>query len=354
MEDYYKILGVSRDASKEEIKKAYRKLAHQHHPDKGGDEQTFKKISEAYHVLSNEKKREQYDRYGRAGAGAGYTGGGAGDFKDFSQFGFDMNMGDIFEEFFGFGKGPRKKRKEKGEDILIRVKTTLKKVTENEEKKILVNKLITCPSCKGSGNAPGAKKETCKKCGGSGKIKKETGTFFGAFSQVFICPDCEGEGEIYDKKCTVCRGEGRVRKEEEVKFTIPAGIDSGQRIRIEGKGNAGKRGNPPGDLLVEIFVENNTSFERRGADLYYTAKINYTKPVIGGSIEINLLSDKKINLKIPSGTSHGKVFRIAGKGLPKLSGYGKGDVYVKVNIDIPQKITKKQREILEKLKKEGL
>ncbi len=356
MEDYYKILGVDRNASKDEIKKAYRKLAHKHHPDKGGDEKEFKKISEAYHVLSSDKKREQYDRFGKAGPGAGFggaenSGEGFGGFDGFSQGGFDF--GDIFEDFFGFGGGPKKRRKS-GEDLKIRVTTSLEKVIKDEKREMTIEKLVLCNSCNGSGDEKGAKKEKCSSCKGEGRIRKETGTFFGAFSQIVSCPDCEGEGSVSNKKCKDCHGEGRISKKEKISFVIPAGIDSGQTLKIDGKGNAGRRGNPPGDLYIEIDVENKTKFKRKGADLYYDANIKFSQAVLGDTVELKLISGKVISLKIPEKSFSGKIIRLSGKGLPKLSGYGQGNLYIILNIEIPQKITKKQKEILQELHKEGL
>ncbi len=349
MEDYYQILGVSRSATKEEIKKAYRKLAHKHHPDKGGDEKTFKKISEAYHVLSNEEKRKQYDRFGKSGPGAGNQ-----HHSDFGGFQGDFDFGDIFEEFFGFGSRSGGGRKRRGEDIKINVTTSLEKIIKDEERVVTLRKMFPCEPCQGDGSAPGTKKKTCSTCKGKGKVRKEAGSFLGSFAQIAVCPDCHGEGEISEKKCSSCQGEGRVEKEEKIKFTIPAGIDSGQTLKIAQKGNAGRKGTPSGDLLVEIEVKNNTSFKRRGEDLFYSTIISYSKAALGGKIEVPLLSGGKISLKIPSGTISGKVFRISKKGLPRLSGYGQGDLYVTVNIDVPKKINKKQKELLEKLQQEGI
>ncbi len=359
MEDYYKILGVSKTASKDEIKKAYRKLAHKHHPDKGGDEKTFKKISEAYHTLSDDNKRAQYDTWGKSGSGmGGQTGsrpGGGFGFDNKSGAGFDFDFGDIFEEFFSFGQrggGRRRGRggRERGEDIKIKITVALSEVIKNNERTVHVSKMNSCTECKGSGDAPGAKKEDCKTCQGQGKVR----TSIGPFTQVVICPECQGEGKISDKKCSSCKGEGRKETKEEIKFTVPAGIDSGQVIRVEGKGNAGRKGNPPGDLLVEITVRNDTKFKRQGADLYYDADLKYTQLLLGGEIDITLLSGKSISVKIPAGTSPETIFRISGKGLPYLSSYSTGNLYVKAKVHVPKKANKKQKEILQKLQEEGL
>ncbi len=349
-------MGVSRDASKEDIKKAYRKLAHKHHPDKGGDEATFKKISEAYHVLSDDGKRAQYDRFGKAGPGMGGGAGanqGASGFEGFSGEGFDFDFGDIFEEFFGFReRGSR--RKEKGEDIKVRISTDILNILKDEKKVIDVMKLVVCAECNGRGDLSTSGGKKCDTCDGRGRVKKEARSFLGAFSQIVACRDCNGEGVIPEKRCSACQGEGRVKKSEKVGITIPAGIDSGQTLKVEGKGNAGRKGSPPGDLYVEVFVENKTSFERKGEDLYCTVPVNYTQLALGDKIDIKLLSGKSISLKIPAGTNPGKGFRISGKGLPRISGHGQGDLYVRVNVEVPKKLTKEQRELLKKLKEKGV
>mgnify|MGYP001080071572 CR=1 FL=1 len=342
MADYYEVLGVSRNATKEEIKKAYRKLAHKYHPDKqGGDENKFKKINEAYQVLSNDKKREQYDRFGKASTSSGFNHQGFGGFED---------MGDIFEEMFGFGRR-QQAQKRRGEDIKINISISLLDVMNGKERTVSIYKFISCSSCSASGSAPGSAKKTCPQCGGRGKITK---SIMGAFSTLVTCPQCEGEGEIPEKECNQCKGGGRVKVKEDVKFTVPAGIGDGQTLRISGKGNAGKKGAPAGDLFVEVTVEKDSFFTPKGEDLYCSVFIPYTDAVLGGKVSITLLSGKKIFLKVPTGTSSGKVIRISGKGLPRLSGYGYGNLYVEVNVNVPKKVSKKQKELLEELKKEGI
>ncbi len=361
MEDYYKVLGISRDASKEEIKKAYKKLAHKHHPDKGGDEETFKKISEAYHVLSDDNKRAQYDRFGRSGPGMGAGANqGTSGFEGFGGFSeADFDFGDIFEEFFGGGgfdrrRGFKRDRKRKGEDIKIRITTSLEKVLKEEKKEVDISRLSTCGDCNGKGDTSSSGGRTCPSCKGKGKVEKEVNTFLGTFAQAVVCNECEGEGSIPEKKCYTCQGEGRVKKKERISITVPAGIDSGQTIKVEGEGNAGRKGGPAGDLYVEVLVENKTDFERKGENLYFTTPVTYTQLTLGDKVDITLLSGKKISLKIPAGTDPGKVFRVSGKGLPRISGYGSGDLYVRLKVKVPKKLNKKQKELLESLKKEGM
>lgn len=353
MEDYYKILGVEKTASKEEIKKAYRKLAHKHHPDKGGDEAMFKKISEAYAVLSSDDKRKQYDTFGKSGPGfngaSGYNTSGFG-FNSSHATDFEFDIGDIFGEFFNFTGEQRRKKSNRGEDIAIRVSVTLEEVLEDNTKKIKLSKLEECSDCKGSGAEKESGTKKCSNCNGQGKIKTQVGPF----SQIKTCPSCSGSGEVIDKPCKSCNGEGRLKKTKEIEINIPAGINSGQAFRVEGEGNSGKRRDLSGDLIVEVVVKNNTEFRREGSNLYKKIKINYTQAVLGDKINITLLSGKKIALKIPAGTPPGKMFRISGKGLPEVGGYGHGDLFITTDVVVPTKISKNQKKILEELKKENL
>lgn len=375
MKDYYQILGVSRNASPEEIKRAYYKLAHKYHPDKGGDEKKFKEINEAYQVLSNKEKRAQYDRYGRVFEGIP---GGAEPGFDFTwswaKPGFDFDfgafddLGEIFEEIFGFGGAPTRKRRDlrRGRDIRIALEISLEDTLKDQEKEISLSKMITCSRCQGSGAEPGSKVKECFSCRGTGQVQEIKRTFFGSFTRYTICPQCKGEGKRPEKPCNVCRGEGRIEAEEKIKIFIPAGVDTGQTIKFEGKGDAGKRGGKTGDLYVKILVKPHPVFQRKGDDLYISLPISFSQAALGDEIEIETLEgpegkpsasygvNKKILLKIPTGIESGKILRISGKGIPHFSGYGRGNLYVELIIKIPKKLTKKQKELLEKLKEEGL
>lgn len=371
MKDYYTILGVPRNASDEEIKKAYRKLAHKYHPDKGGDEQKFKEINEAYQVLSNKDKRAQYDRFGRVFEG------GAGDQSGFSWgfgpgFGFDpeamreqfeedfegadFGFGQIFEDFFGFGGPTRAKaeRRNRGKDIEVDIELPLEAVLRGHEETIPVYKFIQCARCQGSGGEPGTKIKECFSCRGSGEVQKIQKTFLGSFTHTAICPECHGEGNKPEKFCNVCKGEGRIQGEEDVKVFIPAGVDTNQRIRIDSMGDAGKRGSKAGNLYIRIFVKKHPVFERRGDNLYVTVPISFSRAVLGDEIEVPTLEGKNILLKVPAGTESGKILRISGKGVPHYSGYGRGDLYVELRVRTPKRLTKKQKELMEALKKEGM
>lgn len=361
MKDYYQILGISRDASQDEIKRAYRKLAHKYHPDRGGDEKKFKEINEAYQVLSNKEKRSQYDRFGRVFQG---TTGPGFDFS-WTQGSHDGDFGDIFgndfgdlremvEEIFGFGRSQRKKDLKRGRDIEIEIEIPLEDTLEAREKEITLSKFITCSRCQGTGAEPGTKIKECFSCRGTGQVQQIKRTFFGSFTRYVVCPVCKGEGYIPEKPCNVCKGEGRVRGVQNVKVFIPAGVDTNQVIKVEGKGDAGRKGGKPGDLYVRIFVKAHPIFKRKGDDLYLTYPISFSQAVLGDEVEVPTLDKKKILLKIPPGTESGKVLRISGKGIPHFSGFGRGNMYVELVVKTPKRLTKKQKELLEQLRKEGL
>lgn len=355
--DYYQILGVSRDASQEEIKKAYRALAHKHHPDKGGDEKKFKEINEAYQILSNKDKRDQYDRFGKTfEAGHGFEPGfdfGAG-FGPGADFGFG-DIGEMFEEFFGAGFDTRKKRDlKRGRDIEIDIEIPLEATLKSQKEKIVLYKMVVCSRCQGTGAEPGTSVKECFTCRGTGQVQQIKRTLFGSITRYVICPECGGEGTKPEKPCNVCKGEGRIKREEEIAVYIPAGVDTNQVIKIEGKGDAGKKGGGPGDLYVRIIVKKHSLFMRRGDDLYISVPISFSQAVLGDEVEVPTLEGKNILLKVPTGTESGKVLRIFGKGIPHFSGFGKGNMYVELEIKTPKRLTRKQKELLEKLKEEGM
>lgn len=370
MKDYYRILGVPRSASPEEIKNAYRRLAHKYHPDKGGDAEKFKEINEAYQVLSNKEKRAQYDKYGRifedSTVGGGFEQGG------FSwSWGFDPEMmrerfggfeggdfGEIFEDLFGafggsFGRKTRRDPK-KGKDIVLDLELTLESVLRDQEKTISLYKWISCTRCGGRGGEPGTKVRECFSCRGTGEVQQIQKTFFGSFTRIVVCPECGGDGLKPEKPCNVCKGEGRVQAEESIKIFIPAGIDSNQEIKVAAKGDAGRRGGKAGNLYVRILIKKHPIFERRGDDLHVMKSISFSQAALGEEIEVPTLDGKSILLKIPEGTESGRIFRVPGKGVPHFAGYSRGNLYVKVLVKTPTGLTKKQRELFEQLQKEGL
>ena len=362
MRDYYQTLGISRNASPEEIRKAYHKLAHKYHPDKGGDEKKFKELNEAYQVLSNKEKKAQYDQFGRVfegEAGPGFDFGSAfrkdGGFDfSFGDFGDFGDLGEMVEEMFGYGGLRRKKDLKRGKDIEIDIEIPLEAVLENQEKEIVLYKYITCSRCQGTGAEPGTKVKECFSCRGTGQVQEIKRTFFGSFTRVVVCPECGGEGFRAEKPCNVCRGEGRIKDEENIKISIPAGVDTNQVIKISGRGEAGRKKGKAGDLYVRFLVKKHPIFKRKGDDLHLNQSVSFSQAALGDEIEIPTLGESNILLKIPSGTESGKVLRISGKGVPHFSGYGKGHLYVGLEVKTPKKLTKKQKELLEKLKQEGL
>ncbi len=357
MKDYYQILGVSKDAPQEDIKKAYRKLAHKYHPDKGGDETKFKEINEAYQVLSDQKKRSQYDRFGQvfeggAGAQPGFDFNWA--WGDSESVGAEFDLGELVEEMFGFGVPRRRKDLKRGKDIEIDLEISLEDTLTEVKKEISLYKMIICSRCQGRGAEPGASVNECFSCRGTGQVQQIKKTFLGTFTRHTICPECNGEGYRPEKPCNVCRGEGRIKGEDKIEIFIPRGVDTNQVIKVEGKGEAGRRGGKPGDLYVRIFVKRHPVFRRRGDDLYVSLPISFSQAALGDEIEVPILGGTKILLKVPSGTESGKILRISGKGIPHFSSYGRGNMYVELIVKTPKKLTKKQKELLEKLKEEGI
>ncbi len=349
--DYYEILGVTKSADADEIKKAYRKMALKYHPDKNpGDkasEEKFKEAAEAYEVLSNVEKRKRYDQYGHAGLGnSGFGGGGgAGGFSMddiFSQF------GDIFGGAFGGGsRGGR--RVMKGSNLRIKVKLTLDEIANGCEKKIKVNKFVSCKTCSGSGAKGSGGIKTCTTCRGTGHVTRVTSTFLGQMQTTAACPTCNGEGQTVTDKCNSCRGDGIVRDEETMAINIPAGVEEGMQMSVNGKGNAAPRGGVNGDLIVAIEEVEHTDLKRDGMNLYYEANLNFADAALGAQIEVPLV-DGKAKLKIEEGTQSGKILRLRGKGLPEVNGYQRGDLLVYVNVFTPQKLSKEERAMMEKMR----
>ena len=360
--DYYQILGVAREASPEDIKKAYRKLAHQYHPDKGGDEQKFKEVSEAYRVLSDAEKKRQYDQFGRTFDGAGGFEGHPG--WDFSGqeggqgFGFDFDsfgdMGEVFEEMFGFGSARKRKDLKRGRDLEMEMGIPLEAVLNGEVKEISLEKEIVCSRCQGKGAEPGASVNECFSCRGTGEVQQIRKTIFGSFTRVATCPECGGEGYRPAKPCNVCKGEGRIKGDDRIKVSIPAGVDTNQVIKIEGRGEAGRKGGRPGDLYIRISVKKHHIFKRKGDDLYVSSPISFSQASLGGEVEVSSLEGKAILLRVPEGVESGKVLRISGKGIPHFSGFGRGDLYIELVIKTPKKLTKRQKELMEELQNTGL
>lgn len=351
--NYYDILGIQKGASKDEIKKAYRKLAHQHHPDKGGgDEEKFKEINEAYQVLSDDAKRQQYDQFGSAFGGGQqgnpFGGGGFG----FGQQGVDFDIGDIFEQFFGGGGQQGRRAEARGRDIETALEITLKEAYTGVQREVSYQTHVVCDKCGGKKHEPGSKMITCPTCRGVGKIKQEQRTFLGIINNVHTCSECRGAKEIPDKKCTKCYGEGRVQDAVNIKVDIPAGIDDGNAVKVAGAGEAGTNGTS-GDLYAYIKIKPHKSFKRRGADLYSSINIAFSQAALGDKIKVETI-DGKVDLKIPAGTQNGELIRLRGKGMPKMRSRGTGDQYVEVNVEVPKRPSKKAQELLNKLKKEGL
>lgn len=352
--DYYEILGIQRDASKDEIKKAYRKMAIKYHPDKNpGDkssEDHFKEAAEAYEVLNDDNKRARYDQFGHAGmnGGGGFSGGGMNIEDIFSQFG-DI-FGGHFGGFGGFGGGRSSQRVNKGSDLRVKVKLNLQEVANGVEKKIKVNKYITCKTCSGSGAAGGSSHNTCSTCRGSGYVTRIANTMLGQMQTNSTCPTCNGEGKIITNKCTSCSGEGVVRDDEVISIKIPAGVAEGMQMSVSGRGNAARRGGVNGDLLVQIEEEKDPELIRDGNDLIYNLYLSFPDATLGVPIEIPTV-DGKVKIKIDPGTQPGKVLRLRGKGIPDVNGYGRGDLLVTINVWVPKSLTKEEKAMIEKMSK---
>lgn len=361
--DYYDTLGVSKNASKEEIKKAFRTLAHKYHPDKkGGDEKKFKEVSEAYSILGDDKKRAEYDTYGRVFSEGAAPGGGEGfggfDFNDFVKragFGGDgegveFDLGDMFGDLFGVRAGGSR-RAARGRDISIDVELSFSESIFGVERRVLLGKTSLCGICKGTGGKQGSAMKTCETCNGKGKIRETRRSFLGAMQTVRACSACRGSGQVYSEKCDACRGHGVVKKQEEILVRIPPGIENGEMIRMGGAGEA-VAGGTAGDLYVKIHVAPHSSFRKEGANLVTELPIKLSTALLGGEYALKTL-DGDITVKIPEGITHGEILRVRGKGVP-VSLSRRGDLLIKIKIDLPQKLSKEARELIEKLKKEGI
>ena len=353
--DYYEILDISKNASKEDIKKAYRKQALKFHPDKNpGDdsaEEKFKEAAEAYEVLSNDDKRARYDRFGHAGlggaSGGGFSGQGMTVEDIFSSFG-DI-FGDAFGGFGGFGGSRRSSRSvRKGSNLRVKVKLDLKEIAKGAEKKIKVNKYVSCPSCKSSGAEGGSSFSTCNTCNGNGQVTRVSNTFLGQMQTVTTCPTCGGEGKIITNKCKQCYGEGIVKEEEVIPISIPAGVAEGMQMTVSGKGNAARRGGVNGDLLVMIQENPHPDLIRDGNDLLYNLHISIPQASLGAAVEIPTI-ENKVKIKIEAGTQPGKILRLRNKGLPDVNGYSRGDLLVSINVWIPKNLTREEHKLIEKL-----
>jgi molecular chaperone DnaJ len=344
-QDYYEVLGVPRNAGDEEIKKAFRKLAFQYHPDRNkeqGAEQKFKEINEAFQVLSDPEKRNRYDRYGRVDVEGG-----------FPDFGFG-GLGDIFESFWdGFGTifgRTTQRAPQKGDSLQSHLTLSFEEAAFGCDKEIEVSRIEFCPSCHGTGSKPGTDSETCPDCRGTGQVTRVQQSIFGRYTSTTSCPHCRGTGTVISNPCSQCQSRGKVKVKRKISVTIPAGVDDGHRLRMDGEGSAGVYGGPPGDLYVAFSVRPHRLFHRDGTDILYELDINFAQAALGDDVKVPSL-DGKVDLKIPSGTQNGKTFRCKGKGIPYIDGKGRGDLLVRVVITTPQHLDKNQRHLFEELAK---
>ena len=380
--DYYEILGVDREASQQDVKRAYRRLAKKYHPDLNKDspkeaEEKFKEVSEAYEVLSDAQKRANYDRFGHAGVDFGP---GGFDWSQFTRFGdIEDIFGDLFRDFFGgnfgfsrsrsggmrtgssifdefFGRGgytvaEERYRPERGSDIRYDLEIDLEDVAKGIKKEISVSKGESCPDCKGTG-ASGNGLRTCSACGGTGEVRKVQRQGFAQFISISTCPQCGGRGKVIEKLCETCKGRGKIKVNRTISVRIPAGVDTGSRLRIAGKGEAGERGGPPGDLYVVVRVREHEFFKREGSNLFCEIPVRFAQAAFGDEIEVRTIDGGKARMKMPASTQSGTVFRLKNKGLPDLKGYGRGNMLVKVKVVTPEKLSKRQKELLREFDKE--
>ncbi len=361
--DYYSVLGVQKGASKDDIKKAFRTLAHKYHPDKkGGDEAKFKEINEAYGVLSDDEKRKRYDSFGSADAGAGFGGGGFGGFNgggfnaadfDFSQFtggngqGFSFDLGDIFGDVFGGGR----QKVRRGRDISVDIELDFKESIFGGERTMMVRKATTCGTCKGSGGKPGTSMKKCGTCDGRGKIQETKTSIFGAFSTVTTCNTCSGKGEVPSDPCNECHGEGTVKGDKDIRIVIPPGIEDGEMIRVPGAGEALKNG-ATGDMYVKVHVRQHKAFEKEGYDLITELPIRLTDALLGANLKIETL-EGPLEVNIPAGSRDGDEIKVKGRGVP-ASGGRRGMLRIIVVLDVPKTLSKKAEELAKQMREEGL
>jgi len=349
--DYYEVLGVDKKANQDEIKKAYRKMAHKHHPDKkGGDEAKFKEVNEAYQTLSDTSKRQQYDQFGSNYQQAGSQGfggfGGNQDASDFQGSGFE----DIFSDFFGGERSTTRQRT--GSDIVVDVALDFEEMAKGSSKKVKVYKKIKCSECDGTG-AKNKAVQQCSKCGGSGQIKRARQTFLGTFSQIEVCDQCHGKGNIPKEKCNSCGGDGVVRDYQEMEINIPVGMEDGQTLRVSGGGEASPEGGPAGDLYIKIHVRNHDNFKRRGSDIFSKIDVTFSQAVLGDKLKVDTVYGS-VNLKIPAGIQSGDFLRIKNKGIKTFGGFSQGSHLVEIRIKTPQNISREQKRAIEEIKNLGL
>ena len=361
--DFYSILGVSKSASESEIKQAYRKLSRELHPDKHPStgsgqakkdaEAKFKEVNEAYEVLSDPKKKQQYDMFGSAAAGGGGFGGGQG-FGGFdpSQFTNMGDLGDLFESFFGGGRRGTRKSDGRGRDVEVEISIPFSESVKGSERKLELRTSVTCSECRGSGAEAGAKLKECKECGGTGTVTTTSRSLFGMVRQNVICPTCRGSGKVPEKPCKKCKGEGRVEEKRTLTVRIPAGIAEGQTLRVTGEGEAGRQGAAAGDLLVHVHVESDARFERDGDDIRSSVSVSLVDVVLGSDIDVDTVHGKT-TVHVPAGTQPEQILRIKGKGMPIIGTSRHGDHYLTVDVVIPTKLSKEERKLYEELKKKA-
>ena len=349
--DYYDVLGLPRNTTEEEVRKAFRKKAMEYHPDKNKNpdaEEKFKEVNEAYQVLIDPRKRTQYDRFGHAGVTAGAGTGFGRDFEGFDIFG---GFGDIFDSFFGDLTGrPQQRRSQRGSDLQYSVTIPFEEAVFGTEREVEVSRIERCHSCHGSGSEPGTSPSSCGTCRGAGQVRRSQRSVFGQFTQVTSCPTCRGKGSVIETPCNICQGVGNERRNRKIAVKIPSGVEDGMQIRLTGEGDAGSNGGPPGNLYMYVSVKEHELFEREGIDLIFELPLTFVQATLGDEVTVPTLDGTDI-LRIPAGTQPGAVFRIKGKGVPQLNGHRKGDLVIPVKLQVPTRLDPDQRALLEELAK---